>query len=575
MAEEDWLFDYVLQFLESEKFDSVVMDFIDENCEAFDNEEENKFEYSTIHREFKDMVETMIESNLGELGVSVEMFFEACQKGRNSRDINQAVVERMIAMDDFLTFKKIMVKRNMELQLEAMKAVAGLGKKKKGRREADEEDEEDLVMSAEDEAEMERIIRDSIMEMEMFHIQAEMEAIEMERVLAMSLALEEEKLNILQTELEEYEREEAERANEYYNAEGKNFKDSLKNKGNSDDESESDYERQKSKGKDAKGSREEVVQESKYTSMPDSPVSPERGSFNSPMMKKGKALPVVDGNGGNTDSKDNDPPSALKPLKMRQEFKPLPSIHSSSSGSSGSSGISGSVKAQQEQVATMAQELDDKRREVERQFKLNQQSQQKRKEQQTQLMANSSSKSETDVATEARIRYMKEQRDRILEKKRAEREQKVIEEQERARKAAAGSASTGSPGKEKLFEDMTEAEKLETLKRRAAREDKGLSDDELRAKQDAEESKRAVMRQALAQRMKMDMLTSNLTGGAGGSNNGTSKTRKEINEQNKQFQDLDEKLRQMDQLREDQNEELAANHAKTIASLRANSTKKY
>lgn len=47
------------------------------------------------------------------------------------------------------------------------------------------------------------------MEMEMLHIQAEMEAMEMERVLAMSLALEEEKLYLMQTELEEIERRDA------------------------------------------------------------------------------------------------------------------------------------------------------------------------------------------------------------------------------------------------------------------------------------------------------------------------------------------------------------------------------
>lgn len=44
--ENDWLFDFVLQFLESDLFDSAVMDFVDERCEIFDNEEENKFAYT-------------------------------------------------------------------------------------------------------------------------------------------------------------------------------------------------------------------------------------------------------------------------------------------------------------------------------------------------------------------------------------------------------------------------------------------------------------------------------------------------------------------------------------------------
>ena len=96
-----------------------MRDFVDEKCEIFDNEEENKFAYTDIHREFKEHVDALLSSNLGELGVTPELFYEACAKGRNSRDVNRTVYDRMIAMDDFQTFKKIMVKRNMELQMEA------------------------------------------------------------------------------------------------------------------------------------------------------------------------------------------------------------------------------------------------------------------------------------------------------------------------------------------------------------------------------------------------------------------------------------------------------------------------
>lgn len=145
----DWLFDFVLQFLESEKFDSTVMDFVDEKCDIFDNEEENKFIYSDIHNEFRDTINALLASNLQELDVSPEMFFDACVKGRNSRDINASVVEKMVAMDDFLTFKKIMVKRNMELQLEAMRTYKSPSKSKKGNEES-KMSEEDIDMSNED-----------------------------------------------------------------------------------------------------------------------------------------------------------------------------------------------------------------------------------------------------------------------------------------------------------------------------------------------------------------------------------------------------------------------------------------
>ena len=35
-----------MQFLESDRFDAAIMDFVDEKCFVFDNEEENKFIYS-------------------------------------------------------------------------------------------------------------------------------------------------------------------------------------------------------------------------------------------------------------------------------------------------------------------------------------------------------------------------------------------------------------------------------------------------------------------------------------------------------------------------------------------------
>ena len=76
----------------------------------FDSEDENKFVYSDIHAEFREHIEALITSNLGEVGVTVAMFYESCEKGAQSRDINRAVFERMLAMEDFSTFKRIMVK---------------------------------------------------------------------------------------------------------------------------------------------------------------------------------------------------------------------------------------------------------------------------------------------------------------------------------------------------------------------------------------------------------------------------------------------------------------------------------
>jgi hypothetical protein len=45
------------------------MSFLDEYCIIFDNEDENKLEYTPIHMNFKKIVEDLIGELLAELGV--------------------------------------------------------------------------------------------------------------------------------------------------------------------------------------------------------------------------------------------------------------------------------------------------------------------------------------------------------------------------------------------------------------------------------------------------------------------------------------------------------------------------
>ena len=66
--EFDWIFDVALQILESEAFDSAVMDFVDSNCEAFDSlDEENRLEFTQIHAAFVDHIEAAIMNECVEL----------------------------------------------------------------------------------------------------------------------------------------------------------------------------------------------------------------------------------------------------------------------------------------------------------------------------------------------------------------------------------------------------------------------------------------------------------------------------------------------------------------------------
>lgn len=46
------------------------MSFLDENCLIFDTEDENKFEYTGIHNQFKKIVDDLLSELMAELGVT-------------------------------------------------------------------------------------------------------------------------------------------------------------------------------------------------------------------------------------------------------------------------------------------------------------------------------------------------------------------------------------------------------------------------------------------------------------------------------------------------------------------------
>jgi hypothetical protein len=97
-----------------------------------------------VFQAFCDLVEMLLESHLAEIGISPEDFVEICMKAKNSRQLNTQVVEQILAVEDFLSalycvlivaawlltaltarvfraaFKKLMIKRNLELEAEAL-----------------------------------------------------------------------------------------------------------------------------------------------------------------------------------------------------------------------------------------------------------------------------------------------------------------------------------------------------------------------------------------------------------------------------------------------------------------------
>jgi hypothetical protein len=199
MAEGDevWLFDSVMGFLEGPGWAKPVWDFIDDNCIIFDTEEENKLGYIDIFNLFRELVDQLLEMHLAEMGCSVEQFARLCET-YGTTDVASGVMEQILAVDDFVTFKKMMVTRNTELEESALAALA-----KAGQQGADAvaddygfDDEEAAIQAAivasmmDDEQDGLHV---AVTEEEAAAAREATEEAEMQRAIAASLAVEDEK----------------------------------------------------------------------------------------------------------------------------------------------------------------------------------------------------------------------------------------------------------------------------------------------------------------------------------------------------------------------------------------------
>ena len=98
-------------------YTTPVMGFIDEHCAVFDDEEENKLEFTVVHAEFKRLVESLLSDFLREVGVPPERFVDVLANSAHD-ELNDFVLASILTVDDFPQFKAMMVS-NAELDREA------------------------------------------------------------------------------------------------------------------------------------------------------------------------------------------------------------------------------------------------------------------------------------------------------------------------------------------------------------------------------------------------------------------------------------------------------------------------
>ena len=121
MAAEDsvWLFDAVTGFLRSPDWAVPVWNFIDDNCIVFDSDEENKLAYHDIFNAFREMVESLLQMFLSDMGKTMEAFVKLCTEFATT-DVGKDVLEQILAVDDYSSFKQSM--RELQVLSEQVKA---------------------------------------------------------------------------------------------------------------------------------------------------------------------------------------------------------------------------------------------------------------------------------------------------------------------------------------------------------------------------------------------------------------------------------------------------------------------
>ncbi|XP_051273782.1 cilia- and flagella-associated protein 36 isoform X1 [Dicentrarchus labrax] len=125
MAEDDceWVVESIVGYLGSPEWVIPVTDFMENKCTVFDDEDENKLSYTEIHLQYKKLVEKLLDNYMQEVGINEQQFLDACTSPFAKSKTLQSVFQPVLATDDFQVFRSLMVQKNMELQLQALRVI--------------------------------------------------------------------------------------------------------------------------------------------------------------------------------------------------------------------------------------------------------------------------------------------------------------------------------------------------------------------------------------------------------------------------------------------------------------------
>ncbi|XP_017461630.1 PREDICTED: cilia- and flagella-associated protein 36-like, partial [Rhagoletis zephyria] len=132
--DQSWVLDSLVGFLKSPLWSSSLNNFVDQMSVVFepddieDNEGnvEHRPEYESVFKQYRALVDQLITSHMTELGISEAQFASACEmaEGVLASKLKSVLFEELWAAENFEVFVRLMSRRNVELQLEALDTLA-------------------------------------------------------------------------------------------------------------------------------------------------------------------------------------------------------------------------------------------------------------------------------------------------------------------------------------------------------------------------------------------------------------------------------------------------------------------
>lgn len=131
---------------------------------------ETEKEFKIIFNEYSTLVDRLLASHMEDLGISLQQFEEACKnaKGNLAPKFHRTLFEQIWAANDYDIFKALMIKRNLEIHIQAMNVLAqslsqtNLPSESSNNDDDDNGDDNTLRYLIDDDALMEEVIKLSL-----------------------------------------------------------------------------------------------------------------------------------------------------------------------------------------------------------------------------------------------------------------------------------------------------------------------------------------------------------------------------------------------------------------------------